>query len=71
MKAYKADITRSQEMLKQAVSRAPLVQVPVSWGGEEDVIEIGDDGHFEAAPGGSVSGYSARAVVQGPDMPRA
>jgi len=55
MKQYKTDIMKTQELLKQAINRAPLVPIPVKWDGEEDVIELGEDGAFELG------------VIQGPD----
>jgi hypothetical protein len=49
LKQYKADILKTQELLKTAIQRAPLVKVPVHWGGEQDVLES-ERGVFEVGP---------------------
>jgi len=54
-KQFKADILKTQELLKAAVQRAPLVKIPVHWDGEQDVLEVTESGVF---------------VVEGPDLPR-
>jgi hypothetical protein len=59
LKQCKADILKTQELLKQSVLRAPVVKVPVQWMDEEDdeVLELGANGVFE---------MKAKA---GPDLP--